>query len=120
MKRIALTNNYSAVTAACILVKADDFWAVNGLNEQDLTVAFNDVDFCLKIKELGRNNVYCAEAELYHHESISRGEDTTPEKQARFAKELNYLQTTWATFIHDDPCYNKNLTLKHENFSLRP
>lgn len=119
LNRIVATNNYSAVTAACLLVKRTHFDAVNGLNEKDLSVAFNDVDFCLKVKGLGVNNVYCAEAELFHHESVSRGLDISPEKAARFNRELAYLQTTWSNFIAHDPAYNPNLTLKRENFSIR-
>tara|TARA_Y100000296_G_scaffold56908_1_gene65225 strand:+ start:494 stop:2158 length:1665 start_codon:yes stop_codon:yes gene_type:complete len=119
LKRIVATNNFSAVTAACLLVKRTHFDAVNGLNEKELSVAFNDVDFCLKVKGLGVNNVYCAEAELFHHESVSRGLDISPEKAARFNRELAYLQTTWQAFIKDDPAYNPNLTLKRENFSIR-
>lgn len=119
LNRIVATNNYSAVTAACLLVKKSLFEQVNGLNEQDLAVAFNDVDFCLKVRESGLHNVYCAEAELFHHESVSRGLDIAPEKAARFNKELHYLQTTWAHYIHNDPAYSKHLTLKRENFSIK-
>ena len=119
LNRIVATNNYSAVTAACLLVKRTHFNEVNGLNEKALSVAFNDVDFCLKVKGLGVNNVYCAEAELFHHESVSRGLDISPEKAARFNRELAYLQSTWSNFIANDPAYNPNLTLKRENFSIR-
>ncbi|MBU2977213.1 glycosyltransferase family 2 protein [Alteromonas sp. C1M14] len=119
MKRLIATQNYSAVTAACLLVKKSLFNAVGGLNEKDLTVAFNDVDFCLRIKEAGVRNVYCAEAELYHHESVSRGLDIAPEKAARFQRELTYLQTKWADVIAHDPAYSPNLTLKRENFSIK-
>ena len=119
LKRLSATNNYSAVTAACLLVKKKHFVEVGGLNEKDLAVAFNDVDFCLKVKKLGVRNVYCAEAELYHHESVSRGLDTSPEKAARFAKELDYLKRTWAPVIEHDPAYNPNLTLKRENFAIK-
>ena len=119
LNRIVATNNYSAVTAACLLVKRTHFDAVSGLNEKDLSVAFNDVDFCLKVKGLGVSNVYCAEAELFHHESVSRGLDISPEKAARFNRELSYLQTTWDAFIKDDPAYSPNLTRKRENFSIK-
>ena len=119
LNRINATSNYSAVTAACLLVKKSLFDEVGGLNEQDLSVAFNDVDFCLKVRELGVHNVYCAEAELYHHESVSRGLDTSPEKAARFAKELDYLKRAWAPVIEYDPAYNPNLTLKRENFAIK-
>jgi GT2 family glycosyltransferase len=119
LNRLAATGNFSAVTAACLLVKKNDFLAVGGLNENDLTVAFNDIDFCLKILTLGRRNLYCAEAELYHHESVSRGFEDTKEKQQRFQSELDYLKTNWASFIKHDPAYNPNLTLRRENFSIR-
>jgi GT2 family glycosyltransferase len=119
LKRLSASNNYSAVTAACLLVKKTDYIKVGGLNEQDLTVAFNDVDFCLRVLELGRRNLYCAEAELYHHESVSRGLEDTYVKQERFAKELAFLKASWQNYIDDDPAYNPNLTIRRENFSIR-
>ena len=119
MKRLVATQNYSAVTAACLLVKKSLFLEVGGLNEKDLTVAFNDVDFCLRVKETGVRNVYCAEAELYHHESVSRGLDHAPEKAARFNKELAYLRMSWGNYISHDPAYSPNLTLLRENFSVK-
>ncbi|WP_420933994.1 glycosyltransferase family 2 protein [Alteromonas sp. A081] len=119
LKRICATNNFSAVTAACLLVKKSHFEAVNGLNETDLAVAFNDVDFCLRVEELGVRNVYCAEAELFHHESVSRGLDISQEKAERFNKELTYLKNKWSKTIKNDPAYSPNLTLKRENFSVR-
>ena len=118
LNRINATSNYSAVTAACLVVKKTHFNTVNGLNE-DLAVAFNDVDFCLRVQALGVRNVYCAEAELFHHESVSRGLDISPEKAARFNKELAYLKTTWSHIIERDPAYSPNLTLKRENFSIK-
>lgn len=119
LNRIVATSNFSAVTAACLLVKRVQFEEVGGLNEVDLPVAFNDVDFCLRVKELGVNNVYCSDAELYHHESVSRGLDLTKEKAARFNRELSYLQSTWKHYIECDPAYSPNLTLKRENFSIK-
>ena len=119
MKRLVATQNYSAVTAACLLVKKSLFIEVGGLNEKDLTVAFNDVDFCLRVKETGVRNVYCAEAELYHHESVSRGLDHAPEKAARFNRELDYLRTQWHKYIENDPAYSPNLTRLRENFSVK-
>lgn len=119
MNRLIATQNYSAVTAACLLVKKSKYEEVGGLNEQDLHVAFNDVDFCLKVLETGVRNVYCAEAELYHHESVSRGLDISEEKAARFNRELTYLRTKWKKYIDRDPAYNPNLTLKRENFAIK-
>lgn len=116
--RLQLVQNYSAVTAACLLVRRELFESVNGLNEDDLTVAFNDVDFCLKVEQLGVRNIWTPYAELYHHESISRGNDATPEKRARAEKEINYMHDTWGTNTYLDPAYNPNLTLKLEDFSI--
>ena len=117
--RLKLTQNYSAVTAAALLVRKAVFEEVGGLNEQDLTVAFNDVDFCLKVREAGYRNLWTPYAELYHHESVSRGGEDTPEKQARFSKEVLFMHTKWGTQLNTDPFYNPNLTLQHENFSYR-
>lgn len=119
LNRLSATQNYSAVTAACLLVKKVDFEAVGGLNEIDLKIAFNDVDFCLRILALGRRNLYCAEAILYHHESVSRGLEDTTEKRARFDSEVAYLKKNWDDYIQHDPAYNPNLTLRYENFSIR-
>ncbi|XQF91263.1 glycosyltransferase family 2 protein [Pseudoalteromonas espejiana] len=119
MNRLIASQNYSAVTAACLLVTTDDFWAVEGLNEESLAIAFNDVDLCLKVQQLGRRNLYCAEAVLYHHESVSRGHEDTPEKVLRFKSELDYLQARWYEVIKADPAYNPNLTLKRENFAIK-
>jgi O-antigen biosynthesis protein len=119
LNRLIASNNFSAVTAACLLVKRTHYEAVKGLNEKDLTVAFNDVDFCLKVLELGVRNLYCAEAELYHHESVSRGLDVSKEKMARFNSELAYLKAHWGHMIAHDPAYNPNLTLRHENFAIK-
>ena len=94
------------------------FNEVNGLNEQDLTVAFNDVDFCLKVYAAGYRNLWTPFAQLYHHESISRGHEDNPEKQARFKREVDYMINTWKTNKLQDPYYNPNLTLDHENFSI--
>ncbi|MBN7820456.1 glycosyltransferase family 2 protein [Bowmanella yangjiangensis] len=116
MQRLVASHNVSAVTAACLLVKRADFEKVGGLNEQDLKVAFNDVDFCLKVRELGRRNLFCAEALLFHHESVSRGAEDTPEKMQRFESEVAYLKRTWGAVIANDPAYNRHLTLKQENF----
>ena len=117
--RLHLVQNLSAVTAACLLVRKSVFEEVDGLNEQDLTVAFNDVDFCLKVHTAGYRNLFTPWAELYHHESISRGEEDTPEKVARFNKESEYMKDKWNKLLCNDPAYNPNLSNTHENFSLK-
>ncbi|WP_084155893.1 glycosyltransferase family 2 protein [Halomonas halocynthiae] len=117
--RLHLVQNLSAVTGACLLVRKSIFEQVGGLNEQDLTVAFNDVDLCLKVREAGYRNLWTPYAELYHHESVSRGADDNSAKRARANKEADYMRKTWAKQLDGDPAYNPNLTLVHEDFSLR-
>ncbi|WP_260393072.1 glycosyltransferase family 2 protein [Ralstonia sp. SET104] len=116
--RASLNQNYSAVTAACLLVRRSIYDQVAGLDEESLTVAFNDVDFCLKVGSAGYRNVYSAYARLYHHESISRGGETTPEKQRRFMAEVNCMKDRWSALLDVDHYYNPNLSLTHEDFSL--
>lgn len=117
--RLHLVQNMSAVTAACLLVRKAVFEQVKGLNENELTVAFNDVDFCLKVREAGYRNLWTPYAELYHHESISRGADDNSKKRSRASKEVKYMRATWGKRLDCDPAYNPNLTLVHEDFSLR-
>ncbi len=118
-KRLQVTQTLSAVTAACLGVRKDVFEQVGGLNEQDLTVAFNDVDFCLKVRDAGFDNIWSPYIEMIHHESISRGHEDTPEKQARFAKEVRYMKMTWGESLPNDPYYSQWLTLDREDFSYR-
>jgi glycosyltransferase involved in cell wall biosynthesis len=116
--RINLISAYSAVTAACLLVRKELFIKVGGLNEKDLRVAFNDVDFCLKIREAGFNNVWTPYAKLFHHESATRGFEDNPEKVARFNGEVEYMKHRWGDILLRDPAYNTNLSLEREDFSL--
>ncbi len=117
--RLHLAHNLSAVTAACLLLRKAVFEEVGGLNEEHLAIAFNDVDLCLKVREAGYRNLWTPYAELYHHESISRGADDNAKKRARAAGEVAYMRETWAAQLDNDPAYNPNLTLVHEDFSLR-
>ncbi len=118
--RLNLIQNFSAVTAACMMVKKELYDTVEGFNEAHLTIAFNDIDFCLRIKNLGYLNVFTPYCEAYHHESISRGQEDTPMKQARFQKEVYYMMDKHREILQKgDPYYNPNLTLKYENFSLK-
>ena len=120
MGRESVIQNVSAVTAACLMVKKSIFEQVSGLNEDKLKIAFNDVDFCLRIQEHGYLNVYTPYCEAYHHESISRGLEDTPEKQERFASEVRYMQERHKDILEKgDPFYNINLTLEHEDYSLK-
>jgi O-antigen biosynthesis protein len=117
ISQLASTNNYSAVTAACLMCRRDVFESVGGF-EEELAIAFNDVDFCLKIITQGYRNIYLPHVVLYHYESKSRGYEDTPEKQIRFAGEINYMKQKWEDICDRDPCYNPNLTKTLEDYSL--
>lgn len=108
--RAVVSQNMTAVTAACLVVRKEAYERVGGLNT-DLKVAYNDVDFCLRLVEAGYRNVWTPHAELYHHESASRGSDMEPEKRARFVAEARWMQAKWGTVLDRDPAYNRNLTL---------
>ncbi|MCQ9473100.1 glycosyltransferase family 2 protein [Pseudomonas alliivorans] len=116
--RAALIQGMSAVTAACLIVKKSIFEEVGGLNEKELKIAFNDVDLCLKIMAAGYQNIWTPNADLYHHESATRGIEDTPEKIQRFMSEVEYVQCKWRGVINDDPFYNPNLTFSAEDFSI--
>ncbi|MBC7458997.1 MAG: glycosyltransferase family 2 protein [Bdellovibrionaceae bacterium] len=117
--RANLIQTFSAVTGACLVVSKINYIAVGGLDEKNLKVAFNDVDFCLRLRELGLRNVWTPYAELFHHESATRGSDEIdPAKQARFAAESSYMYQRWGKLLTSDPAYNPNLTLEKEDFSL--
>jgi GT2 family glycosyltransferase len=117
--RIIVMQDYCAVTAACLMTKKEVFLEVGGLTEE-LQVAFNDIDYCLKVRELGKLVVYNPFAELYHYESKSRGLEDSPEKRQRFYKEMDFFVKKWAQLLKDgDPYYNPNLTLTKADFSLK-
>ena len=116
--RLKIVQNFSAVTGACLLVRKKLYEEVGGLDEENLKVAFNDVDFCLKLKEKGYRNVWTPYAELYHHESVSRGAEDNPEKVKRFNAEVEYMKKRWKSRLKADKMYNCNLTNIHENFGL--
>ena len=117
--RIICAQDYSAVTAACMMVKRTAFEEVGGLSEE-LQVAFNDIDFCMKLRSAGYLIVYNPYAELYHYESKSRGLEDTPEKVARFNREISIFEKRWPDILRNgDPYYNPNLTLKSQDFSLK-
>jgi GT2 family glycosyltransferase len=107
----------SCVTAAALLIKRSTYCSVGGLDEE-LKVAFNDVDFCLRVREAGYRNLWTPFAEMYHHESASRGQEDNPEKVARFNQEIQFMKLRWKTSLLVDPFYSPNLTLDHENFSM--
>lgn len=115
--RVASVQNYSAVTAACMVMRTELFKIVGGFDEKNLSVAFNDVDICLRVLEKGYRNIWTPDAELIHHESISRGSDNN--RLAEFQKEVLFMQLRWQSIIQDDPAYNPNFSLDNEeSFSI--
>jgi GT2 family glycosyltransferase len=113
--RAKVAQGLSAVTAACLLVRRDAYERVGGLDET-LEVAFNDVDFCLRLRAAGLQNLWTPFAEFYHHESASRGSEDTPEKAARFRGEVERMESRWCEQLYWDPAYNPNLTLFGTDF----
>ncbi|MEP7457410.1 glycosyltransferase family 2 protein [Phyllobacterium sp. SB3] len=114
--RLKIHQNYSAVTGACLVVLKSRYDEVGGLDEENLPIAFNDVDFCLKLSRAGYSHVWTPFAELYHLESISRGAEDSLEKRRRYAREASYMASTWN--LKDDPFYSPNLSRDSEDFSL--
>jgi hypothetical protein len=94
------------------------FSEVGGFDEEQHAIAYNDVDLCLRIRERGYRIVWTPFAELYHHESASRGYEETPTQQARFEREERYMKERWGTVLRNDPAYNPNLALDRESFTL--
>ncbi len=118
LKHVFCLRSVSAVTGACLVVKRERYEEVGGLNQDALAVAFNDIDFCLRLRQKGYQNLWTSYAELYHHESASRGAEDTAEKRKRFAGEIAYMQEHWRTVLTNDPAYNPNLTLDGEDFTM--
>jgi GT2 family glycosyltransferase len=116
--RLQLSQELSAVTAACLVVRRQVFDEVGGFNEQDLAVAFNDVDLCLRIREAGYVNLWTPHATLHHRESASRASDLSPTQQARFAREVDYMKRRWRDALANDPNYSPNLTLEGTDLGL--
>jgi GT2 family glycosyltransferase len=116
--RLRTVHDVSAVTAACLLVRKAIYDEVGGLDADDLHVAFNDVDFCIKVREAGHRNLFTPYAELRHHESKTRGADTTPEKQARFQHEAETMRRRWGALLDADPFYSPHLSRTREDYSI--
>lgn len=121
MCRLQVPVDLSAVTAACMLVRRNVFDEAEGFDPA-LAIAFNDVDLCLRIGEMRKRIVFTPYAEMYHHESYSRGSDEdTPEKHARFLREIAFFQSRWRKFlVQGDPYYHESLTLSHGGFFVEP
>lgn len=116
--RTRVVQNFSAVTGACMAVRKKLYEEVGGMDEMGLPVAFNDVDFCLKLQTAGYLNLWTPFARLLHHESKSRKGDTTPAKKHRARLEIEMMRKRWGWLLDHDPAYNPNLTLEHEDWGL--
>ena len=116
--KLEINVNYLAVTAACCMIRKADFEQLGGF-EEELTVAFNDVDLCLREYEAGHDNVWLHGVELYHYESQTRGYENTPEKKARFDQETKFMEDRWGKYIANDPFYNPNLSRVGGHFGIR-
>jgi GT2 family glycosyltransferase len=115
--RAVMVQNFVAVTAACLVMRKKIYEEVGGLDEK-FAVAFNDVDFCMRVAARGYHNLWTPYAELYHHESASRGYEDTPEKKARFMMEIEHMRKRWGNAMFDDPAYNPNLHSESKDFPL--
>lgn len=118
MGRLKLVQNFTAVTGACLIVRKALYEAVAGLNAENLPIAWSDIDLCLKLQQKGYRNLWTPYAELYHHESVSRGRDKSKAQRKRYLAEKAYMERTWGELMYKDPCYNPNLTVIGEGFSL--
>jgi GT2 family glycosyltransferase len=115
--RAHLAQDICAITAACALVKRQAYLQLGGFDE-NLAVTFNDIDFCLRLREAGYWIVWTPYAELIHHESASRGFDDSAPKQMRFLAEVDYMKSKWGDILQRDPFYNPNLSLGENLFTL--
>lgn len=116
--RTHILQNISAVTAACMMIRRRVFDEVGGFDEENLKVAFNDVDLCLELRKLGYRNLFTPFAQFHHFESASRGSDQTDENRERFAREVDYMLHKWRDVLSKDPYYNPNLSLECAHFNL--
>lgn len=112
-----LHHRCSAVTAACLMIKKSTYLSVDGMDE-DIAVAFNDVDFCLRLGEAGYYSVYTPHAEMTHHESASRGDDMSDANRARFMREEAFMKMRWGDKLKSDPFYSPNLSLDHSDYRI--
>ncbi len=115
--RAALHQSFSALTGAALMIRASIYTEVGGLDEE-LQVTFNDIDFCLRVREAGYRNVWTPYAEMIHHESATRGHDTTPQKRARAEQENLLMKQRWGDLLGKDPAYSLNLSIETEDLRM--
>ena len=113
-----LARDCSAVTGACMLVRKNVFHDIGGFDEEHFAVSYNDIDFCLRLRERGLRVVFTPYANLIHHESASRGRVRTPEADEQFFREAATLRKKWGAQLLNDPFYNPNLSLRGPGFAL--
>jgi O-antigen biosynthesis protein len=116
--RLLLTQSYSAVSWACMVVRRAAFDEVGGFAEDSFSGAFADADFCFRLGDAGWRVGWTPSAELIHHQSAAEPRESEGENATRFARDIRHLQRRWHTRLDHDPAYNPNLTLAHENFAL--
>jgi len=116
--RAQLTQEFSAVTAACMLMRRGVFEQVHGFDEAAFAVDFNDIDLCLRVRAAGYRVVWTPHAELFHHESATRGANRSDEQKARHAGEFQRMRDRWSRWLDNDPAYNPNASLKNLDFSF--
>jgi O-antigen biosynthesis protein len=116
--RALVAQDLSAVTGACHVMKRSVFERLGGLDEQNLAVAYSDVDFCLRVRESGLRVIYTPHAKLIHRHKASRGIDTRPERLPAYCWEREYMRSRWGRLILDDPFFNPNLSLRGKDCRL--
>jgi GT2 family glycosyltransferase len=107
---LRVAHECSAVTAACLATRRSDYLAMGGMDEARFAVAFNDVDYCLRLRQAGKRIVFTPHAKLVHAESASRGKDDRADRRDRFERELNLLRARWGESLNEDPTYNPQLS----------
>jgi GT2 family glycosyltransferase len=115
--RACLTQEFSAVTAACMVLRREVFDKAGGLDE-NMAVDYNDIDFCLRLRRAGYRVIWTPHAQLFHHESATRGRRRPATQQERYERESAFMQSAWGPWLRNDPAYNPNLTLRWTRFEL--
>jgi len=115
--RLTVAHEVAAVTGACLGITRELWNRLDGLDEEHLAVAYNDIDLCLKARAAGLRVVLAPHAILHHHESVSRGYDDDPTRLTRLAAEVATMEQRWGDSLHADPAYSPNLSLHDDDFS---